>query len=416
MLVPYSTSPTRAPLAAPHRFGRTASLALLCAAGLLACDTSPDAAPTDTQAAAAQPRAPDPHRVTDPRFAEDADAAPGRPHDPNASDGDAARPFQQAVVFPDQRPQAWPRPDQDSWAGRDGYGMVWVDGGRFQMASPTPEWLHEGDRQQEAWEPDPDIPERFYDATLTRGYWVGRTEVTQHLYEAVMGDNPAATKTMHWQSADLDPDAEVRPCAAIDGQSLVGDQLPVMCITWLEAAQFANALSLRDGLQPAYDIADGKVTWTWDSNGYRLPTEAEWEHAARGGQQVKYAGTTSTDDLCRYANLADASTRKRWADWEAFACDDGHPGLAPVASFEPNGYGLYDMTGNVFEWTWDVYRLDYDPDATVDPVNSSGNVDQIRHGGGWTTGRPLFARVSRRCASHATNRDFGLGMRLVRFE
>jgi sulfatase modifying factor 1 len=180
-----------------------------------------------------------------------------------------------------------------------------------------------------------------------------------------------------------------------EGISVDDDEQPVVNVSWEDAVAFAKWLSQRSGKT------------------YRLPTEAEWEYAARAGTTTTYFWGNNPDDACKYANVADLSAKKRWKKWTVFNCDDKFLISASVGSFLPNGYGLYDMLGNVWQWVEDVYNKGaYTKLPKYNPAFEDSGVYRVIRGGGWSNG-PLGVRVSHRVP---LTKDFGhhaLGFRLV---
>ncbi|MFK3979895.1 formylglycine-generating enzyme family protein [Micromonospora sp. NPDC050397] len=168
----------------------------------------------------------------------------------------------------------------------------------------------------------------------------------------------------------------VRPSAAH------GDRLPVESVSWWDAVRFCNALSERERLTPTYRIGvDAEhVEWDTTADGYRLPTEAEWEHACR-------AGTTGP----RYGPL----------DEIAWYRDNSDERIHDVGGKRPNTWGLHDMLGNVFEWCWDIY------DAEV------YGTYRVLRGGGWFD-EHWSCRASVRRRSHPTLRIDDVGFRVAR--
>jgi sulfatase modifying factor 1 len=178
--------------------------------------------------------------------------------------------------------------------------MIWVDGGTLTLGSNYVQ-------------PD-EGP--LHDVAIST-FLMSPYEIPQALYEEVMGTNPS-----HYSG---DP------------------SLPVEMVSWLDAVKFCNALSFEDLLEPCYTIVNESIpTVLLDpiKSGYRLPTEAEWEYAARGGQYghgFTYAGSNILDDVAWHDTNADGTTH-------------------PVGELQSNDLGLYDMSGNVMEWCWDGYE------------------------------------------------------------
>ena len=212
-------------------------------------------------------------------------------------------------------------------------GMVFVPGGTFTMGSPSNEAGRSNDEVQ-------------HRVSLS-GFYIGATEVTQAQYKAVMGSNPSTFK---------------------------GDDLPVESISWYDAVAYCNKLSEKEGLSKVYSINGTKVTANWGAKGYRLPTEAEWEFAAKGGAasvslavDAVYAGSANINDVAWYSGNSGDQTH-------------------PVGQKAPNALGLYDMAGNVWEWCWDLYGS-YSSGSQSDPAGaSSGEASRVRRGGSWYVG------------------------------
>lgn len=252
--------------------------------------------------------------------------------------------------------------------------LVVIYPGSFLMGSPESE---------EGRFPD----ETQHRVTLTKRYLMSATEVTQAQYQAVMGENPSSEK---------------------------GEKLPVIDVSWFDAVKFANSLSQKEGLESCYEINNDDVRWPkkLTCTGYRLPTEAEWEYAARAGSQQRYAGTDSLDDICKFGNVADKRAKEADAGYEYVACDDGFVELSPVRTYQPNGWGLFDMTGNVWVWTWDWYA-EYGKEVVVDPVGGDAGSARISRGSSWFD-HPRRLRVANRGWALPSRRNAALSFRLAR--
>jgi formylglycine-generating enzyme required for sulfatase activity len=253
-------------------------------------------------------------------------------------------------------------------------GEVWTDpvaairfryipAGTFTMGSPD----HEPGR-------NPD--EAKHQVTISRGLWLAETEVTQGQWEQVMASNPSH-------------------------HGRCGSDCPVEFVTWLEAVDFANRLSHQAGFEPCYRIDGESVTLLGlDCPGFRLPTEAEWEYAARAG---------SLTPFCTGAELPRQGAN--------FAGSERPPGAAPegtlpVASFAPNLWGLHDVHGNVREWVWDGYGS-YPPGRSLDPTGPGASRQRV-HRGGSCDDPAQACRAAHRGSSAPDERRAQLGLRLAR--
>jgi len=173
---------------------------------------------------------------------------------------------------------------------------------------------------------------------------------------------------------------------------------PVVNVTWNDAVAMCKWLSKTEG------------------HTYRLPTEAEWEYAGRAGTRTRYYSGNDPQSLLRAANVFDAEAAKNWQQWKKFALDeaDGFAFTAPVGSFAPNAFGLYDIHGNAWEWTADWHDDRYYSYSPVDdPQGPATGTVRVRRGGSWHTWS-FYARSSYRNWNSQDTRYTLVGMRLLR--
>ncbi len=213
--------------------------------------------------------------------------------------------------------------------------------------------------------------------TLTRDYYMAATEVTFEVYDLFAKESRAR------KAADF---------------GWGRGNLPVVDVLWIEAVRFCNWLSNKDGFRPVYQIQGGQVTWLQDANGYRLPTEAEWEYAARGGPVADAHRFAGGDDPADVAWFYDNSGLKNH----------------PVGLKKPNSFGLFDMSGNVSEYCWD-WSAPYDPGgkAETDPVGPRTGTTRAVRGGSQIT-PALTLPIWRRAAAFPNSRTGDRGFRVVR--
>ena len=206
-----------------------------------------------------------------------------------------------------------------------GVEMVLIPAGSFVMGSPESGEIDESPHK-----------------VSVGSFYMDRYEVTQEEYERVMGENPS-----HWKKP----------------------QNPVEQIRWPNAIKYCNERSRLDGLEPAYDLKTGQCNFA--ASGYRLPTEAEWEYAARAGATTEYSFGDDPAELGRYG-------------WFKRSCPLRRP--SPVGQKEPNAWGLFDMVGNVCEWCNDFYRKDYyQHSPEQDPRGPTTGEARILRGGSWNS-------------------------------
>jgi formylglycine-generating enzyme required for sulfatase activity len=202
--------------------------------------------------------------------------------------------------------------------------------------------------------------------------------------------------------------AQAHSCAAYDGAWQVNPSVtwknaiesqtpshPVSCVSWQDAKDYAAWLSRRT------------------HQTYRLPSASEWEYAARAGSSAQVPWTAPAD-ACSYANVADQSAARHYPGWKVLPCTDEYVQSAPVGSFKQNAFGLFDMLGNVFQWTEDCWVDNYEGAPIDGSARTSGDCAQHElRGGSWFT-QPDFVRTSYRNRFDSDYRSTSVGFRLVR--
>jgi formylglycine-generating enzyme required for sulfatase activity len=265
---------------------------------------------------------------------------------------------------------------------KTGYELRLIPSGTFKMGSERRE---QGRRPNEGYRP----------VSLKRPFYLGVTEVTNDEFRRFR---------------------EGHVSGYIDKKSFDLDAQPVVQVTWNDAAEYCNWLSEREGLPPAYEQGGGKFTLKKPvTTGYRLPTEAEWEYAAR------YAGPSQTrrfpwgDQLpvvAQVGNLAGAETKGQLeSDLEGYR--DDYPVVAPVGKFQPTPLGLHDMGGNVSEWVNDWYSSFVDSAAITDPLGPETAARHVIRGANWKSSAVAELRYAWRDSA-----DEGLqtiGFRVARY-
>ena len=260
--------------------------------------------------------------------------------------------------------------------------MVQIPGGSFQMGNPN---------TSVGWE-----NERPVHTVTLSSFYMGKYEVTQEQWVAVMGNNHGYR--------DSPASGEVQ------------GKRPVEQVSWYDTLVFCNKLSIKEGLNPAYRISGSTdpAVWgtvptssnsTWNaveivagSNGYRLPTEAQWEYAARGGNgspgNYTYSGSNTIGDVAWH------SGNSEWKKHE-------------VGKKAPNGLGLYDMSGNMYEWCWDWYG-NYSSGAQTNPMGAVAGSYRVARGGSWEDIASYARSPFRGNIKYPYYDDYDIGFRLVR--
>jgi formylglycine-generating enzyme required for sulfatase activity len=233
--------------------------------------------------------------------------------------------------------------------------FVRVEGGTFQMGTAS------GGSNDE----------RPVHTVTVKSFSIGKYEVTQKEWQEIMGNNPSRFR---------------------------GDNRPVENVSWFDAVEYCNRLSLKEGLTPAYRGSGDNIICDWNANGYRLPTEAEWEFAAKGGTKdyltTEYSGSNNAGSVAWYDGNSGGSTQ-------------------PVGTKAANSLGIFDMSGNVWEWCWDWYASSYPSGAQTDPRGAASGANRVLRGGSWGNAA-TYVRSANRDSYAPSDRRGSIGFRLVR--
>jgi len=279
-------------------------------------------------------------------------------------------------------------------------GMVYVAGGVFEMGSSSGE--------------DNEVP--VHSVTLS-SYYLARYEVTLGEFKKFVTATGYVTDaerkggSYFWNGKwELKSGVNWRHDALGVERGSGEANHPVIHVSWNDAVAYCNWRSREAGLREVYQIAGSEVKADWSANGYRLPTEAEWEYAARSrGKAYTYAWGNGSPN----GNVADETAKKTYSNWQVFeGFTDGYVHTSPVGKFSQGELGLYDMTGNVWEWCWDWYGA-YSSGTQTDPKGPGTGTNRVGRGGSWGS-NVRNCRVSYRNDSVPTYRFINIGFRLAR--
>jgi len=214
------------------------------------------------------------------------------------------------------------------------------------------------------------VYERPVHAVTIDAFKISTTEITQGQYETVMGLNPSGFS------------------------GISSFNFPVENVSWYDAVTFCNKLSEMTGLEPCYSLASWKCDFS--KNGFRLPTEAEWEYACRAGSDLEWGKSAGSDDMESIGWFSGNSNRT----------------THPVGLKSPNPAGLYDMQGNVWEWCNDYFGM-YNCNSQINPAGLENGVARVLRGGSWFT-KAVDLRVASRQRDFPDYKSRTIGFRIVR--
>jgi formylglycine-generating enzyme required for sulfatase activity len=238
--------------------------------------------------------------------------------------------------------------------------FVKVEAGTFVIGSPNSEVSRNRDEAQRQ--------------VIVGSFYIAKHEVSQDDYESVTHSNPSFFK---------------------------GPNLPVERVSWYDAILYCNARSEREGFTPVYTIRDTEIIWDHDADGYRLPTEIEWEYACRAGTSTAFH--TGNAIRVNQANFDGNYPYNRGPK------ENYRKSTLPVMSFTSNSWGLYDMHGNVYEWCWDQYNVS----SNSGNLNGSLNAPAVMRSGSWYSEARFLRSANRSSAARSARKNY-IGFRVVR--
>lgn len=267
-----------------------------------------------------------------------------------------------------------------------GMEFIWIPEGCFAMGSP----------QGERGRSDDEGPVR---EVCVDGFWMGarevsrgefarfaaatdyRTDAERQGFSWVYTGTWSSRPGIHWGSAGFDQT----------------DAHPVVHVSWNDAGAMARWLMEHH------------------SGEFRLPTEAEWEYACRAGTETARFWGENEDSACEHSNGADRTAQDRFPAWVVSECEDGFIFTAPTGNFRPNGFGLFDMLGNVWEWVHDNYQEDaYKTLPSMNPLHLAPKAERVARGGSWNSKPDALRCANRDVLQTADRRSDDLGFRLIR--
>ena len=267
----------------------------------------------------------------------------------------------------------------------NGMKFVRIPKGKFTMGSPKSEKGHR-------------VDETEHEVVLSKDFYMGVYEVTRGEFRKFVEDGGYKTEAeadgkggYGWDAAAKTWEKDPKYTWKNPGFEQSDDH-PVVEVSWNDAVKYAAWLSKKDGRE------------------HRLPTEAEWEYACRGGSSSRFHFGDDDEDLSKYGDVADVSFRRATGkDW-GIKSDDGGEFTSPVGRFKANPYGLYDMHGNVWEWCSD-WQGDYGSGRVTDPTGPASGSYRVIRGGGWIN-YAGYCRSANRYGFDPSSRSYFLGFRL----